>query len=106
MVRLPIRPSVGKARPTGLPHLLDRAIAEGLLDAKRFSEFTPAGDSPEQHAAREQDFLAWFRKFCQVFRNNLAHGASTLTPESFRMLQLVVDAINQIFPKPATDRAA
>ena len=99
-------PTAGNARPASLPSLFDRAMSEGLLDAKRFSEFSPAGDSPEERDRREKAFLQWLRNYCRFFRNNLAHGASTLMPDCFRTLQLVADAINQLFDVPATNRAA
>lgn len=91
-------------RPPGLGKLLDNAITAGLIIADRFSEFAAKAGELEGRAERARAFIRSFRDYCQFFRNDLAHGSGTLIPGPFRDLQLVADAINQLYPRPVANR--
>lgn len=88
-------------RPPGLKLLLRKALKEKLLTDARFRDWPghqdgAMGATPGSTAWIERALL----DFVTFFRNNLAHGSSTLLPDGGRTLRMVADAINQLFTRP------
>ncbi len=95
----------------GFSHL--KAIARGHAEAKKIRELT--NKSPEfiEHGSAvleeptEEEIQEVLKSMSvdgildasRDLRNDLAHGSSTLHPNSFATLQVVAETINQIYPK-------
>ncbi|HEX2219343.1 MAG TPA: hypothetical protein VHG35_11115 [Gemmatimonadales bacterium] len=96
-----LRERLGRAkdeRPPTLRALWDMAIKRRLLRDEGFRDW------PRRHGAAPgaMPSTEWVRQIGESLaglRNDLAHGSFSLYPEHWRLLPLVADAINQLYPE-------
>ena len=74
----------------GLKKLLSLAIDTGLIVDKGFSHICTSGDSLNEYSTKLPDIIS-------DLRNDLAHGSSTLHPQSLFTLRNCSEIINQLF---------
>ena len=85
----------GVDRPPTLRPLWREAIRKGLLKDEDFRDW------PGRGAGAHSGSTEWVRRITDSLadlRNGLAHGSFSLYPEHWRMLRIVADAINQLYP--------
>lgn len=96
-----LRVRLGRAddeRPPTLRPLWDMAVKRGLLRDEGFRDW------PGRHLAAPgaKPSTEWVRRISESLaglRNDLAHGSFSLYPEHWRLLPMVADAINQLYPE-------
>ena len=95
--------------------ILQRAIEEGWLSNEEFSqwkrateqramqreqalELAKALDSEPPEDPQYWDYLAVLKEHIPYFRNNYAHGTSSISPWAYKALEDSAEIINQLFP--------
>ena len=86
-LRLRYEKEVGKKRRVTFRKLLGYALENNWIDNNRFSR--PYRNEPDIVSGIVDSFA--------ILRNELAHGSSTLHPNSIATLQVVAEVINQIY---------
>jgi hypothetical protein len=98
-----LRERLGRAndeRPPALRSLWEMAIKRGLLRDEGFRDW-PGRHLAEPGAAASTEWVRRIAESLSVLRNSLAHGSFSLYPEHWWVLQMVADAINQLYPSAA-----
>jgi hypothetical protein len=91
-----------KRRRATFAELLTEAVDTEVLRGRAFRHWVVIGGDPNDDEAAD----AWLREMIDVirnFRNDLAHGSFTLAPMHWMILNIVADAVNQLYPEPLTD---
>jgi hypothetical protein len=87
-------------RPPALRKLLNMAVRKNLFRAENFRDW-PGHQRQDGDSERRQNADSWVAQlpeFFSYFRNDLAHGSSTLFPMHGVVLRTIADAINQLYP--------
>jgi hypothetical protein len=84
--------------PPGLKRLLTEASSRGLLQEERIRDWP--GHRREPSVSSEFPSGSWLTIVADAlpyFRNDLAHGSFTLSPDGGRTLRVVADIVNQLW---------